>query len=384
MNGKKNKMSFSAIPGNKKIKRELTRAVQNNRIAHAQLFIGPKGSAKLKLALAYAQYIHCEKRTQEDSCGICLNCVKNKNLSHPDMHIIFPTIKTIKNKKPISQDFLQDWKTLIKQNPFSNLKDWQDELLKTHNINKTPKIYIEEVTNIHKKLKLKNYEANNKIIIIWMPELMERRTSNKLLKILEEPPKKTKFILVSEQPNRLLPTIISRLQTNIINKFTAQDTAEYFKKTELKTAQLSKLHKTYNGDIGRIIKETEGVEASVDKKLETFKHWMRSSYQKNIKEINLITETINTEGRNGLTELLNYSIRIIRECIIYNYTERELLNITSLEKEFISKFALSINNKNCILIIEKIEEAIRNTESNGNKKIIFFELSLSLTKLLKE
>ena len=376
-------MSFTNIPGNNKIKEELIQAFQNNKIAHAQLFVGPEGNAKLALALSYAQYIHCKKRSQEDSCGLCSSCLKHKKISHADLHIIFPVIKTKANDKPISQDFLQEWIMFINKNPYASLKDWEDEMFKTHNINKDPKIYIQEVAKINQIIKLKNYEAENKIIVIWMPELMDKKTSNKLLKVLEEPPQKTKIILVSEAPNKLLPTIISRLQINKSNKLTEKETIEYFNLKQIAKEKIISIYKRHNGNLGKIINTIENND-SIEKNLIIFKQWMRLNYQNNINEINLMTEKLSSEGRREIIDVLKYSIRIIRECIIYNYAKRECLNVTPLEKEFINKFAPFINNKNSILIIEKTDEAIRNIERNGNRKIIFFELSLSLIQLLKK
>jgi len=202
-------MFFKDVIGQEEVKKRLIRSVTDERISHAQLFSGPEGTGKLALAIAYAQYISCHNRTETDSCGTCPSCHKYQKLAHPDLHFVFPVFNSPKIKNPVSDDFLKEWRELIHKNPYFNLGQWLSFIDAG---NAQGLIYERESDSIYKKLNLKSFEAEFKVMIIWLPEKMHISCSNKLLKLIEEPPNKTLFLLVTENEEAVISTIRSRAQ----------------------------------------------------------------------------------------------------------------------------------------------------------------------------
>jgi DNA polymerase-3 subunit delta' len=202
-------MNFRQIPGQKETISRLIRSVSEQRVSHAQLFSGPEGCGSFALALAYAQYVSCENRTESDSCGTCKSCVKYEKMIHPDLHFVFPVIKDKKNSEPVSDAFIEQWREYARQSPYFTLNEWLNAIDVE---NAQGLIFASEAGEIIRKLSLKTFESDFKIMIIWLPEKMHPAAANKLLKLLEEPPEKTLFLLVSDEPDKLLPTIISRCQ----------------------------------------------------------------------------------------------------------------------------------------------------------------------------
>ena len=375
-------MLFKDILGEKKVKTQLISSVQNNRISHAQLFIGPEGNNKLALALAYAQYINCEQKLDEDSCGLCSSCIKYKTFSHPDLLLVFPVIKSSNYKQPISQQFASQWKELVTENIYLNLGDWISFFDADNKSGQQGAIYIHEAEYLQRKVALKNYEAKYRVILIWMPEKMNTATANKLLKLLEEPPKGTIFLMVAEKVDQLLPTILSRLQmiktTKIDEKIGAAFLQEKHQITIEKAMQLLNLTGGSMGKTIKIITKEDSLNY-----LQEFGAWMRMCYKIDIQEMIYWTDAIAQRGRNHQKILLSYAIRMIRECLLYNFANKNLLRINENEEVFMKNFASFIHEENSIEIIEKLEESIRNINRNANAKIIFFELSLQFVKLLK-
>jgi len=202
-------MNFSRIPGQTEIISKLLRSVKEERVSHAQLFTGPAGCGSLALALAYAQFVSCEDKKETDSCGICKSCVKYEKMIHPDLHFVFPVIKGKKTTDPVSDNYIDDWREFVKKSPYFGLNNWLDTIEVG---NAQGLIFASEASEIIRKLSLKTFESDFKIMIIWLPEKMHQATANKLLKMIEEPPEKTLFLLVSEEPDKILPTILSRCQ----------------------------------------------------------------------------------------------------------------------------------------------------------------------------
>ena len=201
-------MFFKDIIGQEKAKQRLIREAKEGKIAHAQLFCGREGVGKLPLAIAYARYLSCEHPNEQDACGKCPSCIKYNKLIHPDLHFVFPVIKK-KNKDTTSNDYLAEWRELLLETPYFNLNMWLERM---NAENQQAQIFVKESDEIIRKLSLKSSQGGYKIMIIWLPEKMNVECSNKLLKILEEPPTQTIFLLVSEEPDTLLATIQSRTQ----------------------------------------------------------------------------------------------------------------------------------------------------------------------------
>lgn len=375
-------MQFKEIPGNNLVKEQLISAVKNNRISHAQIFTGDSGSAKLALTLAYATYINCDNKSEQDSCGQCSTCIKYANLSHPDLHLIFPVLKLPREKNAVSDSFVNEWRNFILENIYESLSSWIDTFSIHNKSGKEGVIYKDEALLIQKKLLLKNFEAQYRVVLIWMPEKMNIETSNKLLKILEEPPIGTVFLLVSEQPMKLLPTIISRLQEIKVSNFSVEDISVYFKKHNLTIEQLNQLKSSTDSDFGKIIQLLKEPPIEIDL-LDAFSNWMRFAYKTDIVNISKWVDSISGTGRKHQNLFLSYAIKIIRECLVFNFSERVFLKTKDEELTFVSRFAAFIHEDNSVIIVEELEKAIKAINRNANAKILFFDLSLQIVRLLK-
>jgi DNA polymerase-3 subunit delta' len=375
-------MLFKEIPGNNETKKQLVGAVKNNRISHAQLFSGNSGSAKLALAFAYARYLNCDKKLNKDSCGQCPPCLKHNTLSHPDLHLVFPVLKVGGEKVAISDTFINVWRKFILKNPYGSLNSWINVLGTENKTTEKGSIYKDEAISIHKKLALKNFEATYRVVLIWMPEKMNRETSNKLLKLFEEPPFGTVFLLVSEKPNTLLPTIISRLQKIKINNFSIEDIICFFEKDNLSIERIKSLRKITDADLGKMIQILEEDTEEVDL-FDDFSSWMRLTYKMDVANISKWVDSISTMGRKYQKLFLSYAIKMIRECLIFNFTDKSLLKTNEKEFDFISKFAPFVHEDNSVIIVGELEKAIKSINRNANAKILLFELSLQIVKFLK-
>ena len=375
-------MLFKEIIGNNSVKKQLIEAVRNNRISHAQLFSGKSGSAKLALALAYAQFLNCENRTTVDSCGICSSCLKFNNLSHPDLHLVIPVLKTKEVQKPVSDHFIGKWRDFITNNYYGSLNGWIDSFGTENKTGQQATIYKDEAINIHKKLSLKNYEAEYRVVLIWMPERMNLEVSNKLLKLFEEPPKGTIFLLVTENANQLLPTIISRLQSIKIADFTAEDIVNHFGEQALSLEKAKQLRNLTNADLGKITLILEDKEGELDL-FSDFSVWMRLTYKMDLQGISKWVDNLSLKGRKQQNLFLSYAIKMVRECLIYNFASDTLLKTNENEFAFLTKFSPFIHEENSVMITEKLEESIKAINRNANAKILFFELSLQMVKFLR-
>lgn len=375
-------MLFKEIIGNDIVKSQLIEAVNNNRVSHAQLFLGKSGSAKLALALAYAQFLNCENRESDDSCGKCLSCLKYKNISHPDLHLVFPILKKGSLKSSTSDTYVREWREFVKENVYGSLNAWIDSLGAETKSRQQGAIYKDEAISIHNKLSLKNYEAPYRVVLIWMPEQMNLEVSNKLLKLFEEPPKGTIFLLVSENIGRLLPTITSRLQTIKVPDFTNEDIVNYFGVEMMSLEKAKQLRNLADADLGKIIDIVNEKEDNLDF-FQDFSSWMRLCYKMDVGEISKWVDNIAGKGRKQQKLFLSYAIKMARECLIYNFASKSLLKTNENELAFLTKFSPFIHEENSILIIEKLEESIKAVNRNANAKILFFELSLQMVKFLK-
>ena len=375
-------MLFKEVIGNDLVKKQLIEAVRNNRISHAQLFSGKTGGAKLALGLAYVQFLNCKNRTTDDSCGICSSCLKFSNLSHPDLHLIIPVLKTKDAQKPVSDRFIGQWRKFITRNYYGSLNGWVDSFGTENKTGQQGTIYKDEANNLQKKLSLKNYEAEYRVVLIWMPERMNLEASNKLLKLFEEPPRGTIFLLITENANQLLPTIISRLQTVKIADFTSQDIFNYFGEKVLSLERAKQLRHLTNADLGKITQILEDKEDELDL-LSDFSVWMRLTYKVDIQGISKWVENLSLKGRKQQNLFLSYAVKMVRECLVYNFASNCLLKTNENELAFLTKFSSFIHEENSVMIFEKLEESIKAINRNANAKILFFELSLQMVKLLR-
>ncbi len=374
-------MIFKDIIGQNDLKKRLILSVKEKRIAHAQLFFGPEGCGDLALSIAYAQYINCLNPSDEDSCGVCPSCNKYQKLIHPDLHFVFPvaTSKSV-TKEPVSDDYIGSWRNLILQSPYINLQQWYNTI---EIENKQGSISKNESYEIIRKLNLKTYEADYKIMIIWMPEKMNVIAANKLLKMLEEPPEKTLFLMITENPEKLLQTIVSRTQLIKIPKINDTDLFDYLHHHF--TFPESRLRDAVRLADGNMIKAVTSLEQNEENlfNYEKFISLMRLCWSKDVSGIMKWCETIAGIGRERQKNFLAYALRMIRENFIMNCHVPQLALLSQKEEEFSSKFYTFVTNDNVYELTEELNKAHYHIESNANDKIVFLDLSLKLIKLLR-
>jgi DNA polymerase-3 subunit delta' len=374
-------MKFSDIPGQKEIISKLIGSVRSERVSHAQIFAGPEGCGNLALALAYGQYVSCENRSQHDSCGTCKSCVKYEKMIHPDLHFVFPVIKDKKTNEPVSDNYIEQWRDFVRQSPFFGLNKWLESIEVG---NAQGLIFASEASEIMKKLGLKAFESDFKVMIIWLPEKMHLATANKLLKLIEEPPEKTLFLLVSDEPDKVVPTILSRCQLVKIPSFTTGDISAYLtERFRVHKAKADDISRVSNGNINRAIELCENEDSSL-LNLERFKNLMRFAWKRDIVSVIGWSEEMASIGREPQKSFLSFSLRIIRENLMLTLDQlkNSLVFMTGEEAEFSSKFHPFINQENIYSITEELNKAFAHIEGNGNSKIIFLDLGLKITRLI--
>ena len=371
-------MNFAQIPGQQNIISQLIQTVKGDRVSHAQIFAGTEGGANLALALAYAKYINCEDRQEHDSCGKCKSCIKYEKMAHPDLHFVFPVIKT-KTKDPVSDDFIAEWREFAGKTPFFTINNWFDNIEVG---NSQGMIYASEAAEIIRKLNLKTFESDYKIMIIWLPEKMNVISSNKLLKMIEEPPEKTLFLLVSNEPDKVIATILSRCQMIRIPKFNASSIETYLTE-ELGVAKekAAGIANVANGNIVKAIELCRSESSSLEN-LERFKDLMRYAWKRDILSIISWAETIAATGRELQKEFISYSLRILRENIMLTLAQEKVF-LTGEETDFAKKFHPFITEKNIYILTDEFNLAYAHIEANGNAKVIFLDLALKITKVIR-
>jgi len=377
-------MRFSEVIGLEKTKGELVGGIAQNRIAHAQLFYGSKGSGQLALAVAYARRLNCQSPEKNDSCNNCPASLKFSKLIHPDLHIIFPIIRTSSTDNKTSDDFIGDWREQFLKNPYFSLSSWLSHykekfLEKTADKKKEAIIYSHQIKELNRKLALKVFEAKYRVVILWMPEKMNIKAANKFLKLLEEPPNKTVLLLVSEDKGLIIDTILSRLQHTRIPSYTVSDTIENSKTH--KSESFLNFCRLSNGNMGKVWSYND--EAQPSSFLEDFKVLNRLCFKNNFSEISDWCDEKGSKTRQQQRDFLSYCLNIFRECLIYNFSNQSINLLTSEEKRFLENFAKFVHEENSISIISLFEGVIKKVKRNANSKIIFFQLALELSDLLK-
>jgi len=330
-------MNFSQIPGQKAVIDRLRSSVTENRVSHALLFYGPEGSGKFAIALAFARYISCEKRTPVDGCGVCPSCVKYDKLIHPDLHFVFPVIKKKSGTESVSDTFIAQWRAMVMRSPWFSLSTWTEAM---EVANEQALIPVAEAAEIIRKLSLKSFESDFKIMIIWLPEKMNAETANKLLKMIEEPPAKTLFILVSEEDDKLLPTITSRCQHIRIPAISSVDLSAHLEHAAgMDPVRASEIAAIANGNMVRAM-ELAREDDITTVHLDRFTKLMRTAYTRDIQSLVTWSEETAALGRERQKSFLSYALRMIRENFIMNFNGKEnrLVYLTAPEESFSGKF----------------------------------------------
>lgn len=380
-------MLFSEVIGQQEVKNHLIKSVNEQRIPHAQLFLGDEGVGALPLALAYAQYINCENRSLSDSCGVCASCQKYNKLIHPDLHFVYPVIKS-GSKKAVSDVFLDKWRPTVLATPYMNLNTWLQTLGAE---NKQGGIFVDESDEILRKLSLKTYESEYKIMIIWMAEKLRPEPANKLLKILEEPPAKTVFLLISQDSGQLLTTILSRCQLIKIPRIDSRSLSEALVQRRL--VEASQVERVARLASGNYLKAIETIEISDEEKynFDKFVQWMRlcwnwyngtSNGREKVFELTSWVDDMASVGRERQKNFLNYALRFVRENFIKNYNQPEVQYMNVSEEEFAEKFHVFINENNIDFFEDELSKAIYHIEYNANPKILFLDLAVKISRQL--
>jgi len=375
-------MNFSQIPGQKDIISKLVTSVHEGKVSHAQLFAGPEGCGGLALAMAYAKFISCENRTETDSCGVCKSCVKYDKLIHPDLHFVFPVIKGKKTSEPLSDNYMEEWRSMVGKTPFFTLNNWLDSL---ETGNAQGMIYTAEASEIIKKLNLKSFESDFKIMIIWLPEKMHPTPANKLLKLIEEPPEKTLFLLVSEEPDKIIPTILSRCQLVKIPRFSVSETEKFLiSKFSIPPEKAADFARVSNGNICRAAELCIN-EDTFHENLDRFRQLMRFAWKREVLSLITWSEEIATTGREGQKNFLMFALHILRENYMLTMQQgnNNLVFLSGEEATFSEKFHVYINQNNVQPLSDELNLAHSHVEANGNARIIFQDLALKIARLIR-
>ena len=374
-------MKFSDIIGNQAAKDHLRHIIDRDTIPHALLIHGAPGTDKLALARAAAQYIHCTNRRNGEPCGECPSCRQHQSFNHIDTFFSFPAIKLKgKTEGPISDDWIGQWRQLLTDSPYMDMNAWVELL---GNANAQPMIYATESSELIRKLNYTSHAARFKIVLMWLPERMNEACANKMLKLLEEPHDDTLFILVSNEPAKILPTIYSRLRRIEIKRFDDSTVAQYLE-------EHNGIDRDYAIGIARlaegsILEALRRLSTSDESKqfLDMYISLMRLSYQKKVGALRKWSVDVADFGREKCCRFLEYCERLTGENYIYNLHDNRLVMLDNDENRFSVNFARFINERNVEKLRNLFIEARRDIAGNGNAKIVLFDIAVSIILCLK-
>lgn len=385
-------MTFDEVIGQTTVKQRLLKDIEQERIPHALMLCGPRGSGKMPLALALAETLLCEEVVasapnmfgEEEPPRRVRNehaVAMVRNLSHPDLHFSFPTIKK-KNSStaPISDDYLKEWREQLKRNCYFDINDWLEDM-KAENQQAT--YYVGESDSLLRKLAIKSSQGGRRVVIVWLPERMNQETANKLLKLIEEPPSRTHFIMTCEEPDKVLGTILSRTQRISVPRLSEEEISDALQLRHNLPAELAAelahvAQGSYTEAQHRMMAGNEEGEF-----FDLFVQLMRLAYLRKLYDLKIWSEDLAGRGRETQKRFLQYAQRLLRENFIYNFHRQETLNYQlRRESEFSTKFARFINERNVIKIMDELSDAERDIEGNVNAKMVFFDFALKIIVLL--
>jgi DNA polymerase III subunit delta' len=381
-------MLFRDIAGQREIKKKLIQTVLDHRVSHAQLFFGQEGSEKLALAIAYAQFINCTDKqipasgdaSLADSCGNCPSCIKYLKLVHPDLHFIFPVATTKKvTKKPRSKEFLEEWRKFLADNDYHvTLHEWYETIGIE---NKQGIINADDCHDLITTLSYKSYESEYKVMIIWMVEKLFYAAAPKILKILEEPPDKTLFILVAEDPETIISTILSRTLLVKIPRITENELSEYLgRKFNISDYDAGIIARKAGGNLKAAIHQHENTEEDAYN-FTTFRDWMRLCFARDVQGLVSCVADLSKIGRENQKGLLLYALKAVRSCASFRYLNEMHPPVPGEETEFIKKISTFINPSNFERFNEIFNQALFHIERNANPQVLFLDVSLNIMRL---
>jgi len=387
-------MYFRDVIGQEKIKQRFIQTVKDGQIPHAQLISGASGTGTLQLAIAYARYICCTERGEQDACGTCTSCQQFNKLIHPDTYFVFPIFKPNSSKKWVCDDFMPFWRKIVLEQRYFSYHQWM-AYIKAENAQGM--IYAEESDEIIRKLNFKAYESDYKVMIIWLPEKMNDTCSNKLLKLLEEPPAKTIFLMVTENSDQLLATTLSRAQLIRVKgidtetlKTALQSACTLSDQEALDCCRMAE---------GSYLKAIENGQSNNENTwfLEQFIRCMRGAYtiahftpekkfekQQSLKDLKGWADEMAKSGREQEKKYLSYAQRLVRENFILNLGQADLSYLNQAERAFSTRFSPYINHRNIQAFMEELALAEQHIEGNVNARLVFFDLALQTIMLFKK
>ena len=363
-------MNFSDVIGQEEVQQRLVQMVEEGRLPHAIMLCGPEGTGKLALAVAFASYL-----LGEDNAMV-------QKLEHPDLHFTFPTIKLPSmsaDHKPVSDDFIHEWHDLLMKGPYFKVEEWLKAMRAE---NQQAIITAGESDELVRKLSLKSSQGGYKVSIIWLPERMNIECANKLLKLIEEPPSQTVFLMVCEEPDKLLETIRSRVQRIDVKKLHAETIRQaLIERRGIDENAAQRVSRLANGSWLRAM-ETLSVGTDNQAFFDLFVMLMRLAYQRKVRELRKWSETLGNLGREKQKAFMLYVLRMLRENFMYNFRQEELVYMTQEEEDFARNFARFINEANILPLYDLTNVAIRDIGQNANGKIVFFDYALKMIVLL--
>ena len=371
-------MKFSDVIGQDEVKQRLRQMVAEERVPHALMFCGPQGSGKMALALAFASYLLCGNRADGNSCGGCQQCLMAERLSHPDLHFSYPVIRpsgTGSEHKMSSEDFAAEWREMLLQGPYFTMDKW---LAAMGAANQQALMGVGESDLLLKRLSLKSSQGGYKVVVMWLPERMNGECANKILKLLEEPPQQTVFVMVCEEPGRLLDTIRSRAQRIDIRRI--DDGAIERALVERRGIDAEEARRLARAAGGSWLAALDELDADSEKRqfLDMFISLMRLAYMRKIKDLRKWSDTAAALGREKQRRMLAYFLRLVRENFMYNFHNPQLCYMTRDEENFARNFAPYINEANVLEMSALMNTAMRDIGQNANAKIVFFDMATNI------
>lgn len=376
-------MTFGEVIGQEEVRDRLVTMVAEGRLPHAMMLCGPQGSGKMALALAFASYLLCSNHGgHDDACGTCRQCAMVRKWEHPDLHFTYPTIKLpsmASDHKPVSDDFAPQWRRLLSHGPYFTMNQWMQEMGAE---NQQAIITAGESDDLTRKLSLKSSQGGYKVSVIWLPERMNSECANKLLKLIEEPPQQTVFIMVCEEPSKLLDTIRSRTQRIDVKRIaTGHIRQALTERRGLADDDAERIARTANGSWTAALGALDAGNEN-EQFLDQYKSLMRLAYSRNVRELKQWADTMQGFGREKQKRFLEYALRFTRDNFMYNFQQPELCYMTRREEDFAKNFARFVNEDNILPIYDLTNRAIRDIGQNANSKIVFFDLALQMIVLL--
>lgn len=370
-------MFLREVIGHQELKQKLINDVKNNQVPHAMMLSGEMGFGGTALTLAFIQFLMCENRQEEDSCGECNNCRSIQKLEHPDIHFTFPTVQAISQTS--DPQFL-DWKELILDNPYIDLNDW---ITHSDERGRKPIISVHQSMDIMRKLQLKAFKGGYKVSVIWYAEEMNQMCANKLLKIIEEPPNNTVFILLVSSTSGILPTILSRTQISKIKPLKEEDILEYFTKKGNYTAELIKSAASASeGNIARANEILQNKGSQENQYFSQFVELMRICYKKQVMPMIAWAESISSLSREEQKQFLKYALHMIRLSMLNNYQTDSTIPSSEEEQNFLTNFSRFITGNNVMDFHKLFSESHYNVERNAHSQLLFTNITFEVMRYI--